>query len=128
MGRVMAQLLAEKGFIVYAAARRTERMQDLVKAGIRVLSMDVTDEDSMESGVKKVLASEGRIDVLINNAGFGSYGAIEEVSARDAHYQLEVNVFGAARLIQLVLPQMRAQRSGKIVNISSFYSSTACFK
>ncbi|HVW58489.1 MAG TPA: SDR family NAD(P)-dependent oxidoreductase, partial [Puia sp.] len=69
MGKVMAQLLAEKGFKVYAVARRMEKMQDLAKAGINVFSMDVTDESSMESGVKKVLSNEGRIDVLINNAG-----------------------------------------------------------
>lgn len=125
MGKVMAQLLAEKGFIVYGAARRTEKMQDLAKAGIYILSMDVTDEHSMVDGVNTILSKEGRIDVLINNAGFGSYGAIEEVPARDARYQLEVNVFGAARLIQLILPQMRTQRSGRIVNISSIGGKVA---
>lgn len=125
MGKVMAQLLAQKGFTVYGVARRTEKMQDLIQSGINVLSMDVTDENSMEEGVATILSREGRIDVLINNAGFGSYGAIEEVSAKDARYQLEVNVFGAARLIQLVLPHMRAQRSGRIINISSIGGKVA---
>lgn len=125
MGKVMAQLLAEKGFKVYAVARRMEKMQDLAKTGINVFPMDVTDENSMECGVKKILSNEGRIDVLINNADFGSYGAIEEVSPKDARYQLEVNVFGAVRLIQLVLPYMRAQRSGRIINISSIGGKVA---
>lgn len=119
IGREIAQHLAKNGFIVYGAARRTERMKDLEALGIRTLAMDVTDETSMVSGLGVLMAREGRIDVLVNNAGFGSYGAIEEVPIKDARYQLEVNVFGAARLIQLVLPHMRAQHSGKIINISS---------
>lgn len=81
--------------------------------------MDVTDETSLVKGVQQIIDTEKRLDILINNAGFGAYGTIEDVPISDAKYQLEVNVFGAARLIQLVLPQMRENMFGKIVNISS---------
>jgi short-subunit dehydrogenase len=119
MGKETAYLLAKNGYTVYAAARRVERMQEMQQAGIRILAMDVADDAAMVNGVAAILAAEGRIDVLINNAGFGSYGAMEDVPIETARYQLEVNVFGAARLAQLVLPHMRQQGSGKIVNISS---------
>ncbi len=119
MGRETALLLAEKGYRVYATARRVERMKDLETKGISVVRVDVTDNASMESVVKTVLDSEGRVDALINNAGYGSYGAVEDVPMAEAKRQLEVNLFGAARLIQLVLPAMRAQKSGTIVNVSS---------
>ena len=81
--------------------------------------MDVTDEESMRSGVDQILADEGRIDVLVNAAGYGSYGAVEDVPLSEARNQFEVNLFGAARLTQLVLPGMREQHSGTIVNITS---------
>ncbi|QIP17679.1 SDR family NAD(P)-dependent oxidoreductase [Spirosoma aureum] len=119
MGMETAKLLVQNGYIVYGAARRVDKMLKIRKLGVKVLQMDVTDEDSVKNGVAELIAAEGRIDVLINNAGFGSYGAIEDVSIREATYQLDVNLFGAARLIQLVLPYMREQQSGKIVNISS---------
>ncbi|GAB3522995.1 oxidoreductase [Emticicia fontis] len=119
MGKETAKLLARNGYIVYSAARRIAQMQDLKNQGIRVLSMDVSDDASMRKGVDEIIKAEGRIDVLVNNAGFGSYGAIEDVAIEDARYQLEVNVFGLARLTQLVLPYMRKQGSGKIVNVTS---------
>jgi len=119
MGKETAKLLAQSGYTVYGAARRMDRMKELASLGVRLLLMDVTREETMVAGVGQVLQEEGRIDVLINNAGFGSYGAVEDVSLADARYQLEVNLFGAARLIQLVLPGMRAQRYGKILNVSS---------
>lgn len=119
MGKETARLLAQSGYTVYGAARRTEKMKDLAQYGVHTLEMDVTDETSMVDGVAQILQNEGRIDILVNNAGFGSYGAIEDVPLSDAKYQLDVNVFGAARLVQLVLPSMRAKRFGKIVNISS---------
>src|SRR6516164_3306739 len=119
IGEATARQLAAAGFTVYAAARRTERMQQLTEAGIRPIAMDVTDDASMQTGVKTILNEQGRIDALVNNAGYGSYGALEDVPMSEARAQMEVNVFGAARLIQLVLPQMRQQRSGTIVNITS---------
>jgi short-subunit dehydrogenase len=119
IGKETAVLLAQKGYIVYGAARRANNLSKLKPAGIHAIEMDVTDDHSMSEGIKQIIAAEGRIDILINNAGFGSYGAIEDVSLKDAKYQLEVNLFGAARLIQLVLPYMRNKKWGKIVNISS---------
>jgi NAD(P)-dependent dehydrogenase (short-subunit alcohol dehydrogenase family) len=119
IGEAAALQLAELGCTTYAAARRVQRMEHLSKAGIRPLAMDVTDEESMESGVKRIIAEEGRIDVLVNGAGYGSYGALEDVPLAEARRQFEVNLFGAARLTQLVLPRMRAQRSGTIINITS---------
>jgi NAD(P)-dependent dehydrogenase (short-subunit alcohol dehydrogenase family) len=119
IGEATARRLAAAGFTVYAAARRTERLQKLAAAGIHSLAMDVTDDSSMQAGVKAILTEQGRIDVLVNNAGYGSYGALEDVPMEEARAQMEVNVFGAARLTQLVLPAMRAQRSGTIVNVTS---------
>jgi short-subunit dehydrogenase len=119
IGKEFAKELLKDGHIVYGAARKVEKMEDIRQLGVKVLQMDVTDEDSMKKGVDTILKAEGRVDVLINNAGFGSYGAVEDVPISDARYQLEVNVFGAARLIQLVLPSMRNHNWGRIINISS---------
>lgn len=123
IGWETAKLLAENGYIVYGAARRVEKMQDLKSVGVRSLKMDVTDEESMVSGIKEIIKKEGRIDVLVNNAGYGSYGALEDVPLSEARYQFEVNIFGLARLCQLIIPVMREQHSGKIVNISSIGGS-----
>ena len=119
IGYDAAEALAKQGHCVYAAARRVELMEPLKESGVHVLKMDVTDEDSMRQGVEHVMQAEGRIDVLVNNAGYGYFGAIENVSMAEARRQLEVNVFGLARLTQLVLPVMRKQGSGRIVNTSS---------
>ena len=119
IGYDTAVALAQQGHKVYAAARRVERMEPLRQYGIVPLKMDVTDETSMQEGVKTLLEAEGRIDVLINNAGYGYFGAVENVPMDDARNQLEVNVFGLARLCQLVLPTMRAQHSGRIINTAS---------
>ncbi len=119
IGYDTAVALAQQGHKVYAAARRVERMEPLRQYGIVPLKMDVTDEASMQEGVKTLLDAEGRIDVLINNAGYGYFGAVENVPMDDARNQLEVNVFGLARLCQLVLPTMRAQHSGCIINTAS---------
>lgn len=119
IGNDAAQTLAQQGHRVYAAARRVERMEPMKTVGVQVISMDVTDEASMQKGVESVIQAEGRIDVLINNAGYGYFGAIENVPMEEARKQLEVNVFGLARLTQLVLPYMRKQRSGRIINTSS---------
>ena len=119
IGRATAQRLAALGFTVHAAARRVERMSDLADHGIHVESLDVTDDGSMVTVVDKIVSEHGRIDILVNNAGYGSYGAVEDVPIAEARRQFDVNVFGLARLTQLVLPHMRAQRDGYIVNISS---------
>lgn len=114
-----AQALAKQGHHVYAAARRTSLMEPLKALGVHIIAMDVTDEDSMIHGVEAVIQAEGRIDVLVNNAGYGYFGAIENVPMEEARRQLEVNVFGLARLTQLVLPHMRKQGQGRIINTSS---------
>lgn len=114
-----AKVLAQQGHKIYAAARRVELMEPLKEYGIVPMYMDVTEDESMQKGVEQIIAAEGRIDVLINNAGFGYFGAIENVSMDEARRQIEVNVFGLARLCQLVIPHMRQQKSGLIVNTSS---------
>ena len=119
IGYDAAATLAQQGHRVYAAARRTALMEPLKAFGVHILKMDVTDEASMREGVRAVVQSEGRIDVLVNNAGYGFFGAIENVPMEEARRQLEVNVFGLARLTQLVLPYMREQGSGRIINTSS---------
>ncbi len=119
IGEAAALRLQRAGYTVYGAARRVDRMTGLTAAGVRVLEMDVTDGKSMADGVSRIVTESGAIEVLVNNAGFGSYGALEDVAIDDARYQFEVNVFGWARLTQLVLPAMRAQGSGRIINISS---------
>lgn len=119
IGESAALKLKGLGYTVYGAARRVDRMHHLAKSGIKILAMDVTDDASMQAGIDTIIDESGRIDVLVNNAGYGSYGAVEDVPMEEARAQFEVNVFGAVRLTQLVLPQMRAQRSGTIVNITS---------
>jgi NAD(P)-dependent dehydrogenase (short-subunit alcohol dehydrogenase family) len=119
IGYATALHFAQQGYTVYGAARRMDKLATLAKAGVHALHMDVTDDASVQEGIAQIAAEQGRIDILVNNAGFGSYGAVEDVPTADARYQLEVNVLGAARLIQQVLPYMRRQRSGKVVNISS---------
>ena len=119
IGYDAARALAAAGHKVYAAARRVELMEPLKDKGVVPLQMDVTDEQSMSVGVKTVLDREGRIDVLINNAGYGYFGAVENVTMAEARRQQEVNVFGLARLCQLVLPTMRQQGAGRIINTSS---------
>lgn len=118
IGRATAIYLAQDGYHVYGAARRIEKLQTL-KDGIHPVTLDITNDDSIVACVEKILSETGRIDILINSAGLGSYGALEDVPIAEARNQLEINLFGAARLIQLVLPVMRMNKYGKIVNISS---------
>jgi short-subunit dehydrogenase len=119
IGADAALRLQAAGYTVYAAARRTDRMASLKNASVKVLGLDLTDDGSISKAVDAIVSETGRIDVLVNNAGYGSYGAIEDVPMTEARAQIEVNVFGLARLTQLVLPHMRARRSGTIINISS---------
>lgn len=119
MGKSTAYILNEQGYTVYGAARRTDKMQDLLEAGMRIVELDLTIDESIVKAVYQILEKEGRIDILINNAGYGSYGSVEEVSIEEAKRQFEVNIFGLARITQLIIPTMRKQKSGRIVNISS---------
>ena len=119
IGFEAARRLAAHGFTVYAGARRVEKMEPLRADGVRILPLDVTDEASMGAAVGEILAAHGRIDVLVNNAGYGSYGSLEEVALAEGRRQFEVNLFGLARMTQLVLPAMRAAGRGRIINISS---------
>jgi NAD(P)-dependent dehydrogenase (short-subunit alcohol dehydrogenase family) len=119
IGRATAEHLAEKGWTVYATARRTESISDLEGRGCRTLALDVTDEGSMQAAVSAVEEAEGAVGVLVNNAGYSQSGAVEDVSMEQVRRQFETNVFGLARMCQLALPGMRRQGWGKIVNVSS---------
>lgn len=119
IGSQTAQYLSKKGHIVYGAGRRADKLEQLKAFGVHGVKLDITDEQSMLAAVDEIISTEGRIDVLVNNAGYGSFGAVEDVELAEAKQQFEVNLFGLARLTQLILPHMRKQRSGKIINISS---------
>lgn len=120
IGRAAAEHLSRRADLtVYATARRTEAIADLASAGARVLPLDVTDEDSMLAAVRTVEERHGHVGVLVNNAGYGEYGTIEETGLDGVRRQFETNVFGLARMTQLVLPAMRAAGSGRIVNVGS---------
>lgn len=119
MGKVIATLLLKQGFAVVAAARRTDQMADLKQLGATVIPLDVSKEESITSAIAEIDAKFGGVDVLVNNAGFGLYGAVEDVPLADARYQFEVNLFGVARLTQLLLPAMRKKGAGRIINITS---------
>ena len=119
IGEAAALRLARGGWDVYATARRPETLSALADAGCTTLALDVTDEASMSAAVEAVLDGAGRIDALVNNAGYSQSGALESVDVDDVRRQFETNVFGLLRLTQLVLPTMREQRSGRVVNIGS---------
>lgn len=119
IGMQAARMLARKGHKVYAAARRLDRLEPLREDGIVPLRLDVTDEGSARQCVQAVLDAEGRIDVLVNNAGYGSLGPVECVSMEEARRQMDTNLFGAACLSRMAIPGMREQGSGRIINISS---------
>ena len=119
IGRATALHLVQRGHTVYASARREETLADLERAGCRTLALDVTSEASMRAAVDRVVAEEGAVGALVNNAGYSQSGAIETVDMDDVRRQFETNVFGLIRMCQLVLPSMRERRAGRIVNISS---------
>jgi NAD(P)-dependent dehydrogenase (short-subunit alcohol dehydrogenase family) len=119
IGEATVRALLSDGHAVFAAARRMDRMAPLAAAGATLLSLDLTYDASIVAAVKAVKDSTGRLDVLVNNAGYGSYGALEDVPLAEARRQFDVNLFGLARLCQLALPTMRAQKSGRIVNVGS---------
>lgn len=119
IGEAAAGRLLADGFVVYAGARRLDRMTGLAGAGAVTVAVDVTDDASMVHLVDRIVAERGRIDVLVNNAGYGSYGAVEDVPLEEGRRQLEVNLFGLARLTQLVIPHMRRAGRGRVINVSS---------
>src|SRR5215211_1076423 len=119
IGWATAKRLARRGWAVYATARNLEAIEPLSESGCRLLPLDVTDEDSMRAAVAEVERIEGAVGVLVNNAGYSQSGAVEEVSMEKVRRQFETNVFGLVRMCQLVLPEMRRQGFGRIVNLSS---------
>jgi short-subunit dehydrogenase len=123
IGKETAKLLIKADYTVYGAARRVDKMAELKEAGVKLMEMDVTVDASMVKGINEILQNEKRIDLLVNNAGYGSYGALEDVPISEAKYQFEVNIFGMARLTQLCLPSMRKEHTGRIINISSIGGS-----
>src|SRR5215211_3349546 len=119
IGWATAERLADVGWKVYATARNVEKIAPLEQHGCELLPLDVTDEDSMRSAVDEVERREGAVGVLVNNAGYSQSGAVEAVPMDKVRSQFETNVFGLVRMCQLVLPGMRRQGYGRIVNLSS---------
>jgi NAD(P)-dependent dehydrogenase (short-subunit alcohol dehydrogenase family) len=119
IGKATALKLIARGFRVHAGARRIDQMADLGTAGATVHHLDLTVPESIDGFIAEILRDGGHVDVVVNNAGYGSYGAVEDVPMGDARAQMDVNLFGLARVIQLVLPSMRSRRSGRIINVTS---------
>lgn len=119
IGKATAGFLAQRGYKVWATARKRESLKELEALGCRTLSLDVLDERSMENAVRAVEAEDGAVGILINNAGYSQSGAIESVPIDRVRAQFETNVFGLVRLTQIALPKMRAQRWGRVINLSS---------
>lgn len=119
IGRATAEALVSAGFVTYATARRPDTLTSLANQGCHVLRLDVTDEESMVAAVRAIEAKHGAVDVLVNNAGYGPLGPLEELDRDELRHLFETNVFGLVRLSQLVLSGMRARSYGRIINISS---------
>lgn len=119
IGKAAARKLKKRGHRVYAAARHTEHMRDLEQMGICTHYLDISSEASIQECIEWLFKNENHIDVLINNAGYGSFGPIEDTPIEEGRKQFEVNLFGLARITQLLLPCMRANHFGKIINVSS---------
>lgn len=119
IGLQTAAILADRGFLVYGAGRRRSGLDALDKGGIRSIALDLRDEQSIRQVVHQINKEAGGVDILINNAGYGSYGAIEDVPLDEARRQFQVNLFGLAELTRLVLPHMRSRHRGRILNVSS---------
>lgn len=124
IGHAAALRLHKRGMRVYATARRVETLKDLAEAGIRTLALDVTDEASMQAAVETVEREAGSVEVLVNNAGYGLYGPIEQQPMQEVRRQFDTNVFGLIRLVQLVLPGIRRAGRGRILNVSSMGGRT----
>lgn len=125
IGKSTAEFLSQKGYIVYALARSIDKLKDLEVFGIKTLHLDVTNDVSIKAAINLIYQNEGRIDVLFNNAGYGLFGPIEDLTIDDAKRQFDVNLFGLANMIKHVLPIMRKQGNGKIINTSSIGGKVA---
>jgi NADP-dependent 3-hydroxy acid dehydrogenase YdfG len=119
IGKATALMLAKEGYRVFAGARRVEKMEAMRAANIEPIALDVTDGESVAEAVRTIMERAGRLDILVNNAGYGLYGILEEVPHEEAQRQFDVNVFGLMTMTRAVLPVMRAQGGGRIINISS---------
>lgn len=119
IGKATALELVAQGYTVYAAARRTEKIAESLVMGLEPIFLDVTSEESVDKVIAQIMDETGRIDVLVNNAGYGLIGTVEEVTMAEAREQFEVNLFGLMSLTKKVIPLMRHQRAGHIINISS---------
>jgi NADP-dependent 3-hydroxy acid dehydrogenase YdfG len=119
IGRSTAEQFVQNGFITYATSRRLETLMPLQDIGCEILELDITLETSMQTAISAILERHGRIDVLVNNAGYGLNGPIEELEMDKLRHQFETNVFGLVRLTQMVLPTMRQHQSGRIINVGS---------
>lgn len=117
IGRAICHVLAEKGYRVYGTSRSANK--DSTDEPFQMIRMDVNSDESVKAAVDFIVEKEGRLDVLVNNAGLGIAGPVEESSIDDIRTIFETNVFGLVRVIQAVLPQMREQKSGNVINISS---------
>ena len=119
IGKDTALNLIKEGHIVYGAARRISKMKDIVEAGGHSIKMDILNNEDVDKAIDQVISEHNRIDVLVNNAGYGLWGAVETISIDEAKRQFDVNIFGLAYLTKKVIPIMRNQKSGKIINMSS---------
>ena len=119
IGKDTALSLIKHGHVVYGAARRLEMMQDIIQAGGHAIKMDILKERNIDDVVNQIMKEQSRVDVLINNAGYGLWGAVETISIDEAKRQFDVNIFGLAYLTKKIIPIMRKQKSGKIINMSS---------
>lgn len=119
MGKATAEKLIAEGHTVYGGDIQYEKNMYLNNIGGHALNMDVTKDEEVNAGVEKIIKEQGRIDVLINNAGYGLFAPIEEVTIEDAMQQMNVNMFGYARTVKAVLPHMRKQKQGRIINLTS---------
>lgn len=119
IGKDAAKQLLNEGYTLYVAARRIDKMKDLEEMGATVIKLDVTKEEEIKKAIELIKQKSGGVDVLVNNAGYAIYGAVEDTTIEDARRQFEVNIFGLASLTKKVLPYMREQKSGTIINISS---------
>lgn len=119
IGKDTAISLIKHGHVVYGAARRLEMMQDIIQAGGHAIKMDILKERNIDDVVNQIIKEQSRVDVLINNAGYGLWGAVETISIDEAKRQFDVNIFGLAYLTKKIIPIMRKQKSGKIINMSS---------